>query len=120
MLPFLIPKEGKVYELRTAMDAKILYFKDETAWTTMLSFLTRPWYRRLFKQEWISWEIAATKDEIRYFVWVPDEHIGRAFKSKYYAEHSDVEIVEVENDSVDFSRPHAVLSYSPRVIGRFP
>ncbi len=89
------------------MDAKILYFKDETAWTTMLSFLTRPWYRRLFKQEWISWEIAATKDKIRYFVWVPDEHIGRAFKSKYYAEHSDVEIVEVENDSVDFSRPHA-------------
>ncbi|MFY0762386.1 hypothetical protein AB1K32_26720 [Metabacillus dongyingensis] len=35
LLPFLIPKEGKVYELRTTIDAKILYFKDETAWTTM-------------------------------------------------------------------------------------
>lgn len=106
MLPFLIPREGKVYELRTTMDAKILYFKDETAWTTMLSFLTRPWYRRWVKQEWISWEIAATKDEIRYFVWVPDEHIGRAFKAKFYAEHSDVEIVDADY-SVDFSRPHA-------------
>ncbi|WP_224771462.1 type IV secretory system conjugative DNA transfer family protein [Metabacillus idriensis] len=106
LLPFLIPREGKVYELRTTMDAKILYFKDETAWTTMLSFLTRPWYRRWVKQEWISWEIAATKDEIRYFVWVPDEHIGRAFKAKFYAEHSDVEIVDADY-SVDFSRPHA-------------
>ncbi|WP_243551449.1 hypothetical protein [Metabacillus dongyingensis] len=83
LLPFLIPREGKVYELRTTMDAKILYFKDETAWTTMLSFLTLPWYRRWVKQEWISWEIAATKDEIRYFVWVPDEHIGRAFKASF-------------------------------------
>ncbi len=106
MLPFLIPREGKVYELRTTMDAKILYFKDETAWTTMLSFMTRPWYRRWVKQEWISWEIAATKDEIRYYVWVPDEHIGRAFKAKFYAEHSDVEIVDADY-SVDFSRPHA-------------
>ncbi|WP_191557426.1 type IV secretory system conjugative DNA transfer family protein [Metabacillus idriensis] len=106
LLPFLIPREGKVYELRTTMDAKILYFKDETAWTTMLSFMTRPWYRRWVKQEWISWEIAATKDEIRYYVWVPDEHIGRAFKAKFYAEHSDVEIVDADY-SVDFSRPHA-------------
>ncbi|WP_224768135.1 ATP-binding protein [Metabacillus idriensis] len=107
LLPFLIPREGKVYELRTTMDAKILYFKDETAWTTMLSFMTRPWYRRWVKQEWISWEIAATKDEIRYYVWVPDEHIGRAFKAKFYAEHTDVEIVDANNYSVDFSRPHA-------------
>lgn len=107
MLPFLIPGEGKVYELRTTMDAKILYFKDETAWTTMLSFLTRPWYRRVVKQEWISWEIVATKDEIRYFVWVPDEQTGRAFKAKFYAEHSDVEIIEAENRAPDFTRPHA-------------
>lgn len=106
LLPFLIPREGKVYELRTTMDAKILYFKDETAWSTMLSFMMRPWYRRWVKQEWISWEIAATKDEIRYYVWVPDEHIGRAFKAKFYAEHSDVEIVDADY-SVDFSRPHA-------------
>jgi hypothetical protein len=107
LFPFLIPKEGKFYELKTTMDAKILYFKDETAWATMLSFLTRPWYRRLVKQEWISWEIVATKDKIRYFVWVPDEHVGRAFKSKYYAEHPEVEIVEVEGYNIDFNRPHA-------------
>ena len=44
----------------------------------MLSFLTRPWYRRLIKQEWISWEIVATKDDIRYFVWVPDPHVGKS------------------------------------------
>ena len=73
----------------------------------MLSFLTRPWYRRLFKQEWISWEIVATKEQIRYFVWVPDKHIGSAFKSKYYAEHPEVEIVEVTDRIIDFSRPHA-------------
>ena len=30
LLPFLIPKKGIVYELKTTMDAKILYFKDET------------------------------------------------------------------------------------------
>lgn len=107
LLPFLIPKQGKVYELKTTMDSKILYFKDETAWATMLSFLQRPWYRRLVKQEWISWEIVATKDDIRYFVWVPDEHVGKAFKSKYYAEHPEVEIVEVEDHNIDFSRPHA-------------
>ena len=107
LFPFLIPKEGKVYELKTTMDAKILYFKDETAWATMLSFLQRPWYRRIVKQEWISWEIVATKDDIRYFVWVPDEHVGKAFKSKYYAEHPEVEIVDVEDHRVDFSRPHA-------------
>lgn len=107
LLPFLISKEGKVYELKTTMDAKILYFKDETAWVTMLSFLQRPWYRRLIKQDWISWEIVADKDEIRYFVWVPNEHVGRAFKSKYYAEHPEVEIVEVEDRNIDFSRPHA-------------
>ena len=107
LLPFLIPKEGKVYELKTTMDAKILYFKDETAWVTMLSFLTRPWYRRMIKQEWISWEIVATKDDIRYFVWVPDVQVGKAFMSKYYAEHSDVEIVEVEDRVIDFSRFHA-------------
>ncbi len=107
MFPFLIPKEGKVYELKTTLDAKILYFKDETAWSTMLSFLEDPWYRRLVKQDWISWEIVATKDDIRYFIWVPNEHVGRAFKSKYYAEHPDVEIVEVEDHNLDFSRPHA-------------
>jgi hypothetical protein len=107
LLPFLIPQEGKVYELKTTMDAKILYFKDETAWTTMLSFLQRPWYRRIVKQEWITWEIIATKDDIRYFVWVPDEHVGKAFKSKYYAEHPEVEIVEVQDHNLDFSRPHA-------------
>lgn len=89
------------------MDAKILYFKDETAWATMINFLTRPWYKRVFKQEWISWEIVATKDDIRYFAWVPDSHIGNAFKSKYYAEHPDVEIIEVENPNIDFSKPHA-------------
>lgn len=107
LLPFLIPKEGKVYELKTTMDSKILYFKDETAWATMLSFLQRPWYSRLFKQEWVSWEIVATKDEIRYFVWVPNDFVGRAFKSKYYAEHPEVEIVEVDDREIDFSRPHA-------------
>lgn len=89
------------------MDAKILYFKDETAWSTMLSFLHRPWYRRLMKQEWISWEVVASKEQIRYFVWVPNEYVGRAFKSKYYAEHPEVEIVEVEDHTIDFSRPHA-------------
>lgn len=107
LLPFLIPKDGIIYELRTTMDAKILYFKDETAWSTMLSFLHRPWYRRLIKQEWISWEIVATKDDIRYFVWVPNEYVGRAFKSKYYAEHPEVEIIKVEDFNIDFSRPHA-------------
>lgn len=89
------------------MDAKILYFKDETSWVTTLSFLTRPWYRRLFKREWISWEIVATKDDIRYFVWVPDVQAGKAFMSKFYAEHPDVEIVEVEDRVIDFSRNHA-------------
>lgn len=107
LLPFLIPKNGKVYELKTTMDAKILYFKDETAWSTMLSFLNRPWYRRMISQEWISWEIVATKDDIRFFVWVPDDHIGRAFKSKYYAEHPEVEITEVNPTPLDFKRPHA-------------
>lgn len=107
LLPFLIPKSGKIYELKTTMDAKILYFKDETAWSTMLSFLNRPWYRRLIKQEWISWEIIATKDDIRFFVWVPDDHVGRAFKSKYYAEHPEVEITEVNPTPLDFKRPHA-------------
>jgi hypothetical protein len=107
LLPFLIPKDGIVYELKTTMDAKILYFKDETAWATMLSFLNRPWYRRLIKQEWISWEIVANKEQIRYFVWVPNDHIGKAFKSKYYAEHPEVEIVEVTDHTIDFSRPHA-------------
>lgn len=107
LFPFLIPKEGKVYELKTTMDSKILYFKDETAWATMLSFLQRPWYSRLFKQEWVSWEIVATKDEIRYFVWVPNDFVGRAFKSKYYAEHPEVEIVEVGDRGIDFARPHA-------------
>lgn len=89
------------------MDSKILYFKDETSWVTMMSFLTRPWYRRLIKQEWISWEIVATKDDIRYFVWVPDEHVGKAFLSKYYAEHSNMEIVEVEDRVIDFTRFHS-------------
>lgn len=107
VLPFLIPRDGVRYELKTTMDSKILYFKDETAWSTMLSFLDRPWYRRLIKQEWISWEIVANKNEIRYFIWVPDKNIGGAFKSKYYAEHSEVEIVEVEDHNIDFSRPHA-------------
>lgn len=106
-MPFLVPRKGKVYELRNTMNAKILYFKDETSWTTLLSFLTRPWYRRWVKQEWISWEIVATKEHIKYFVWVPDEHVGRAFKNKFYAEHSDAEIVEVEDHGIDFSRPHA-------------
>jgi hypothetical protein len=35
LFPFLISNEGKVYELRTTIDVKILHFKDETAWTTM-------------------------------------------------------------------------------------
>lgn len=107
LFPFLIPKEGRFYELKTVQDSKIHYFKDETAWATMLSFLQRPWYRRLVKQEWISWEIVATKDAIRYFVWVPDEHVGRAFKAKFYAEHPEVEIVDCEDVPPDFSRSHA-------------
>lgn len=107
MWPFLIPKEGVLYEIKTTMDAKIFYFKDETSWSTMLSFLDRPWYRRLFKLSWISWEIVATKEAIRYFVWMPDVHVAKAFMSKYYAEHPEVEFVRVDDPEPSFSRPHA-------------
>lgn len=107
LLPFLIPKTGIVYELKNTLDAKILYFKDETSWATMLSALDRPWYRRLFYQPWISWEVIASKDKIRYFVWVPNEVVGNAFRGKFFAEHPDVDIVKVNDRIVKFSRPHA-------------
>lgn len=107
LLPFLIPRKGIVYELKNTLDAKILYFKDETSWATMLSFLDRPWYRRIFYQPWMSWEVVAKKDEIRYYVWVPNEEVGKAFRGKFFAEHPDVDIVEVRDREVCFSKPHA-------------
>ena len=33
--------------------------------------------------------------------------LGKAFISKYYAEHPEVEMVEAEEMNIDFSRPHA-------------
>jgi hypothetical protein len=107
LLPFLIPRNGSVYELRNTLDAKILYFKDETSWVTLLSSLERPWYRRIFYQPWMSWEMVATKDQIHYYVWVPNEEVGKAFRGKFFAEHPDVDIVEVADRDICFSRPHA-------------
>ncbi|MBM7554577.1 ATP-binding protein [Thalassobacillus pellis] len=105
--PFLIPKHGQRYELTTTRDANLSYTKEETSWRSVLKALERPWYRRGRKQEWISWEIVATTRSIRYFVWVPDTHIGQTFQNNYYAEHPEVEMVEVANPSLDFTRPHA-------------
>lgn len=105
MMPFLIPKEGVRYELRAPKNADIYYFKDETAWATLLSFMQKPWYRR-WTQEWLSWEIVANKDSIKYYVWASNLELGETFKNKFYAEHPSFEIIEVEDVEVDFARPH--------------
>ncbi|WP_134704951.1 ATP-binding protein [Ammoniphilus sp. YIM 78166] len=107
LLRFLIPSPGKYLELRNTLDAKILYFKDETAWANLLISLQRPWYRRIIYQPWVSWEIHATAEAIRYVVWVPDSEIERAFKTKFYSEQPEIEIFDYAPSDVDFSRPHA-------------
>lgn len=68
------------------MDAKILYFKDETACANLLISLQRPWYRRMMVQPWVSYEIHVTDESIRCVVWVPNPEIERAFKTKFYSE----------------------------------
>ncbi len=88
------------------MDAKILYFKDETAWANLLISLQRPWYRRMIYQPWVSWEIHATAEAIRYVVWVPNPEMERAFKTKFYSEQPEMEIFDYTPPELDFRRPH--------------
>ncbi|WP_213429161.1 MULTISPECIES: helicase HerA domain-containing protein [Paenibacillus] len=106
LFPGLIPG-GICYEIKTVMNARIHYFKDETAWFNILTMLERPWYKRWLFQPWISWELFASSQDVRYRVWVPNEEVGRLFQAKYYAEHPEVEIYPVEDDKWDYTRPHA-------------
>lgn len=106
IFPRLIPK-GVCYEIRTVQDAPIHYFKDETAISNVLEVLWRPWYRRLWFQPWLSWELDATATQIRYLVWLPNEEIGEQFKTKYYNEHPEVEISQIQDELLDLDRPHA-------------
>lgn len=106
VLPWLIP-DGVCYEIQTVMNARIHYFKDETAWSNVLTMLKRPWYERLFFQPWLSWELVADGAAIKYRVWAPNNEIGSLFMSKYYSEHPEVEIRKIQSEPLDFTRPHA-------------
>ncbi|MFS0728373.1 ATP-binding protein [Paenibacillus sp. 1P07SE] len=106
VFPFLIPK-GVCYEIRTVFDSKIHYFKDETLWSNVLSMLMRPWYSRWIFQPWMSWELDADVNAIRYKLWVPSEQIGAEFQSKFYSEHPEADIRKVEDEPWDFTRKHA-------------
>lgn len=106
VLPWLIP-DGVCYEIRTVMNGRIHYFKDETAWANILNMLERPWYKRWFYQPWISWELDANEESIRYRVWTPNEEIGELLQTKYYGEHPEVEIYQVDDEPWDFEKPHA-------------
>ncbi|MEK5645954.1 ATPase [Paenibacillus rhizosphaerae] len=106
VFPGLVPK-GVCYEIRTVQDASIHYFKDETAWSNILGMLQRPWYKRWLFQPWIAWELDASAEYIKYKVWVPNEDIGKQFQTKYYGEHPEVEIIQVEDEPWNFKEKHA-------------
>lgn len=106
IFPCLVPK-GVCYEIRTVQDASIHYFKDETGWSNVLGMLHRPWYKRWLFQPWISWELDASSEYIKYKVWVPNEDIGKQFQTKYYGEHPEVEIVRIDDEPWDFKKKHA-------------
>jgi DNA replication protein DnaC len=103
--------EGELLEIRNAKDSKILYFKDETSWTTVLASLEKVWYKRWKNQPWIGWEIRATKESVRYFIWVPNLTVKRDFLNKFYAEHEDYVVNEVNDEKIDFTRIHQLAKF---------
>lgn len=106
VIPGLVPR-GVCYEIRTVCDAKIHYFKDETAWSNIIGLLEIPWYKRWWFQPWMSWELEADSEQICYRVWLPSEQLGKQFAAKYYSEHPEVEISRVEDRDWTFKGPHA-------------
>lgn len=91
LIPKLIPP-GCRCQLITHEDQKLDYFSDETMTGSILEVLRRPWFSRIVFRPWISWEIEAQAESIKYFYWAPDTNIGEEVRNKILAYYPDIEI----------------------------
>jgi len=90
---FPLLKSGVRYRMMTHSDHELSYFQDETLSGEIIEVLKRPWYRRLIKWPWMSWEIEANDESVVYYYWAPDENLGDEIRRKMLAEHPDMEIM---------------------------
>lgn len=108
LFPNLIPKKGVCYEILFPYDDETKYFKMEQAWENVLAVLEKAWYKRIFKKDWICWEIVADSKSISYRMWFPSENIAGQVIAKYYSEFPQAEFVKVEVENFDFKeKSHA-------------
>lgn len=95
LIPKLIPL-GCRYQLITHEDQRLDYFVDETMCGSLLEVLKRPWYSRILSRPWMSWEIEAISNAIKYFYWAPQTTIGEEVRQKILAYYPDIEIWPAE------------------------
>lgn len=93
-------KPGVRFRMLTHRDHSLQYFKDETLSGEILETLMRPWYRRLIKWPWLSWEIEADYKDIGYYFWSEKESVAHEIRKKIVGEYPEMEIFPVEDELV--------------------
>lgn len=112
LFPFL-RWPGARYRMLVHRDHKMKYFEDQTLMGEILEVLDRPWYRRLIRWPWFSWEVEATEQEINFYYWAPDVFVGNEIRKKILSMHPEMEITHVidEDDLIDsFDRKKGFLT----------
>ncbi|MBJ8031257.1 helicase HerA domain-containing protein [Bacillus cereus group sp. N21] len=104
----LIPKESVCYEILFPYDDEVKYFKVEQSWENVLAVLEKAWYKRIFKKDWICWEIVADYKSISYRMWFPNQNIANQVIAKYYSEFPQAEFVKIDSEKLEFKgKSHA-------------
>lgn len=98
---FPLVDEGVRYKMLAHRDHRLSYFADETLSGELLELLKRPWYRRIVKWPWMSWEIEADSNEVGYYFWSSDEHIGDEIRKKIIGAYPDMEINKMKSPGFD-------------------
>ncbi|MGR5899372.1 hypothetical protein ACT7C8_17085 [Bacillus cereus] len=101
-------KEGVCYEILFPYDDEVKYFKVEQSWENVLAVLEKAWYKRIFKKDWICWEIVADYKSISYRMWFPNQNIANQVIAKYYSEFPQAEFVKIDSEKLEFKgKSHA-------------
>lgn len=106
---------GVRYRMLAHIDHRLMYFEDQTLMGEILEVLERRWYRRLIRWPWFGWEVEADDQEVVYYFWAPNVHIGDEIRKKILGKHPDMDITRMEHTDVDFSSCEFVAASSLRL-----
>ncbi|CAF1786272.1 helicase HerA domain-containing protein [Bacillus subtilis] len=101
LFPGLLKDDEAVrYRVLAGYDHELEYFRDETLIGEILESISLPWYRRIIKWPWISWEIEANDRDIGYYFWATDSFTGEKVKKKIAGEYPKLEISKADSAQI--------------------